>query len=185
MDRYAKNEHPDAWRLLNALREARARIETLEVRSSEPLAIVGMACRFPGGADGPEAYWRLLRDGGDAITEVPKDRWDIDAYYDADPAAPGKMVCRSGGFLSAVDGFDASFFDIAPRELAAMDPQQRLLLEVAWEALEHAGQAVDALFKTPVGVFAGISSFDYAAAQLLATDVRELDAYLGTGIALS
>jgi acyl transferase domain-containing protein len=181
-------EEKEKYKILMAkalveVRQLKARLK--ERGSSEPVAVVGIGCRFPGGADSPEAYWRLLREGVDAIAEVPKDRWDIDAYYDPDPAVPGKMVCRSGGFLPAVDGFDASFFGIARREAEGMDPQQRLLLEVAWEALEHAGQAPEALFKTSTGVFTGISSFDYATTQLLGTDVRELNAYLGTGIALS
>ncbi|MBM4314370.1 MAG: 6-deoxyerythronolide-B synthase, partial [Deltaproteobacteria bacterium] len=100
MDRYTNPEPPDAQRLLKALREARTRIETLEGSRRAPLAIVGMGCRFPGGADSPEAFWRLLQHGTDAITEVPKDRWDKDAYYDPDPAAPGKICTRSGGFLT-------------------------------------------------------------------------------------
>ena len=165
------------------VRQLKARLK--ERAKTEPIAIVGMGCRFPGGADSPEAFWRLLRHGTDAITEVPKDRWDKDAYYDPDPAAPGKICTRSGGFLTGVEGFDAGFFGISPREAEGMDPQQRLLLEVAWEALEHAGQAPDALFKTATGVFTGISSFDYAACQLRAADSRELSVYLGTGIALS
>ncbi len=107
--------------------------------ADEPIAIVGMSCRFPGGATSAEAFWALLRDGRDAITEVPRTRWDIDAYHDA----PGKMNTRWGGFLEAVDEFDAEFFGIAPREARAMDPQQRLLLEVAWEALETAGHRAD------------------------------------------
>jgi acyl transferase domain-containing protein len=167
------------------LRVLRARLDESERAKTEPVAIIGIGCRYPGGADGPDAYWKLLSTGIDGISEVPSDRWDIDTYYDPDPETPGKMSCRYGGFLQNIDSFDSTFFGITPRELVGMDPQQRLMLEVAWEALEHAGQAADALFKTQTGVFAGISSFDYAAAQLLSADVHQINAYLGTGIALS
>ena len=100
-----------------------------------------MGLRFPGGAHDPEAFWELLMSGRDAVTEVPPDRWDVDAMFDPDPGAPGKSYTRWGGFLDGVDRFDAAFFGISPREAVTMDPQQRLLLEVAWEALEHAGIA--------------------------------------------
>lgn len=149
------------------------------------IAITGIGCRFPG-AKNPEAFWQLLRDGVDAITEVPADRWDLHTYYNANQAVPGKMNTRWGGFLEQVDQFDPSFFKISPREAAQMDPQQRLLLEVAWEALEHAGQAPDKLAGSQTGVFIGISSSDYA--QLRADDVNALtllDAYTGTGNAHS
>ena len=107
--------------------ELQDRLEDNESRNREPIAIVGIGCRFPGAAD-PEAYWRLLIGGVDAITEIPAGRWDVDAYYDPDPDAPGRMYTRHGGFLDRVDGFDAPFFGIAPREAVGMDPQQRLLL---------------------------------------------------------
>src|SRR6185436_16409433 len=116
-------------------------LEALEQSRTEPIAIVGLGCRFPGGADSPDAFWRLLRDGVDAVEEVPADRWDVDAFYDPDPEAPSKMTTRWGAFLPNIERFDAAFFGIAPREAVAMDPQQRLLLEVAWEALERAGVA--------------------------------------------
>ncbi len=150
----------------------------------EPVAIIGIGCRLPGGADGPDSFWRLLREGVDAIGEVPPERWDLAAFYDEDPAAPGKMNTRWGGFLERIDGFDASFFGISPREAAPMDPQQRLLLEVTWEALEDAGQVRDSLAGTPVGVFIGISTFDYGALQL-GDPRRVVDGYLNTGSALS
>ena len=126
-------------RAVVAVQELQGKLDALKRVHDEPMAIIGMGCRFPG-ADGPEAFWRLLEGSVDAIREVPADRWDIDAYYDPDPHAPGKMSTRWGGFLDRVDMFDPQFFGISPREAAAMDPQQRLLLEVAWEALEHAGQ---------------------------------------------
>ena len=148
-------------RALLALEEMQARLDALERSQSEPIAIVGMACRFPGNANDPEAFWRILRDGIDAITEVPSDRWDVDAYYDPDPEHPGKMYTRHGGFLREIDRFDPQLFGISPREALAMDPQQRLLLEVSWEALENAGQLEDRLAGSQSGVFLGITSNDY------------------------
>jgi hybrid polyketide synthase/nonribosomal peptide synthetase FtdB len=148
----------------------------------EPIAVIGLGCRFPGAPD-PGAYWRLLRDGVDAIHEVPPDRWDIDAYYDPQPTTPGKMSTRWGGFLPAVDLFDRTFFRLSAREAAAMDPQQRLLLEVAWEALEDGGQAIDRLAGTSVGVFVGISSVDYGLLHVRAA--ASGDPYVSTGSALS
>jgi acyl transferase domain-containing protein/acyl-CoA synthetase (AMP-forming)/AMP-acid ligase II/acyl carrier protein len=130
--------------------------------AAEPIAIIGMACRFPGDASSLDAYWELLRSGGDAISAVPRDRWDLDALYDPDPAAPGKMTTRWGGFLDHIDRFDRTAFGISAREAKAMDPQQRILLEVACEALEDAGLPADALAGSSMGVFVGISNIDYA-----------------------
>ncbi|MDE3155804.1 MAG: LLM class flavin-dependent oxidoreductase [Acidobacteriota bacterium] len=149
-----------------------------------PIAIVGIGCRLPGGAHGPEAFWRLLRDGVDAIGEVPADRWDAAAVEAASGAGDAWRV-RLGGFLDEVDRFDAEFFGIAPREAAGMDPQQRLLLETAWEALEDAGLPPSRLSGTPTGVFVGISTHDYLARQLHGGDPGRLDAYSGTGNAFS
>ncbi len=151
----------------------------------EPIAVIGMGCRFPGGADSPEAYWRLLREGVDAVSEVPADRWDVDAYYDPDPEAPGKTCSRWGAFLREVDRFDAGFFNISPREATAMDPQQRLLLEVAWEALEDAGTAPDTLAGSATGVFVGISIADYMRLQDSTADSTYADPYTATGSSFS
>jgi len=118
-------------RLLLALRDARTKLELVERTKTEPIAIIGMGCRFPGGAHDPESFWQLLRDGVDAVKEVPKERWDIDSYYDPDPDTPGKMYTRSGGFLQHIDEFDPQFFGMSPREAVSLDPQQRLLLEVS------------------------------------------------------
>ncbi|MBX7255252.1 MAG: SDR family NAD(P)-dependent oxidoreductase [Candidatus Hydrogenedentes bacterium] len=149
---------------------------------NEPIAIVGIGCRFPG-ASGPDEYWKLLCDERDAIRDVPADRWDNDSLYHPDPATPGKMYTRRGGFVDAIDQFDASFFGVSPREAARMDPQQRLLMETAWEALEHAGIAPDSLAGSATGVFVGISSNDYSQRQF--SDVAHVDAYAGTGNAHS
>jgi acyl transferase domain-containing protein/NADPH:quinone reductase-like Zn-dependent oxidoreductase/acyl carrier protein/SAM-dependent methyltransferase len=150
----------------------------------EPIAIVGVACRFPG-AGSPEEFWALLANGVDAISEIPQDRWDLARYYDADPAAEGKMYVRHGGFLGDVSRFDAAFFGISPREAVSLDPQQRLLLEVAWEALENAGVAPETVMGHRGGVFVGISSADYAMLHAKTIDPANVDAYFGTGNALS
>lgn len=157
-------------------------IKTEQQDNTEAIAIVGLGCRFPQ-ADNPEAFWQLLRDGVDAISQVPRDRWDIDALYEGTPATPGKMSTRWGGFLDQVDQFDPHFFGIAPREARSMDPQQRLLLEVSWEALENAGLAPDKLMGSQTGVFIGISSYDYA--RLNFDYNVDLNAYAGSGNALS
>ncbi|MEE8522653.1 MAG: SDR family NAD(P)-dependent oxidoreductase, partial [Thermoanaerobaculia bacterium] len=162
-----------------------AAAEVHPAAAAEPIAIVGLGCRFPGGADDPEAFWRLLHEGMDAISEVPRERWDVDAYYDPDPEAPGKMSTRYGGFLDRIDRFDPHFFGIAPREAVSMDPQHRLLLEVSWEALEHAGIAPSGLAATRTGVFVGICGNDYSQLSIRHGDPARLVAYDGTGGALS
>src|SRR5262249_19313642 len=127
----------------------------------EPIAIVGAACRLPGGVTTPDEYWTMLLNGTDAVREVPADRWDVDAYFDPD-LGPGTMNTRWGGFLDRVDQFDPAFFDLPLREAACMDPQQRLLLEVSGEALERAGIAADSIAGSRTGVFVGMCSLDYA-----------------------
>ncbi|NNJ84898.1 MAG: acyltransferase domain-containing protein, partial [Gammaproteobacteria bacterium] len=146
-------------------------------------AIIGMGCRFPG-ANNPDAYWELLKNGVDAITEVPSERWDIDAFFDPDPDAPGKVYTRHGGFLSGIDQFDPQFFGISPREAMDMDPQQRLVLEVGWEALENAGIAPQGLKNQSVGVFVGVSQMDYGVSQLSAHP-ETISAYSVTGTGLA
>jgi amino acid adenylation domain-containing protein/thioester reductase-like protein len=153
-----------------------------EFAPREPIAVIGMACRFPGAND-PESFWELLREGVDAIREVPPNRWDVDVFYDPDAAVAGKMNTRWGGFLERIDEFDADFFGISPREAARMDPQQRLLLEIAWEALEASGQTLDQLAGSRTGVFVGISSSDYSRFQY--RHPAMIDAYAGTGNAHS
>ena len=150
---------------------------------AEPIAVIGLSCRFPGGANSPELFWQLLASGIDAITEVPRDRWDIDALYDPAPNVPGKMSTRYGGFIDRVDEFDAAYFGIAPREAVRMDPQQRLLLEVAYEALDDAGQTRERLAGTRAGVFIASYGDDYG--HLLLSDRTVIDAHTGTGTAQS
>ncbi len=157
------------------LKNLQSKLDAVERTKTEPIAVIGIGCRFPGGASEPEAYWRLLRDGVDAIREVPRDRWNVDEYYHPDPRAPGKMNTRRGGFLDRVDGFDPYFFGISPRECAAMDPQQRLFLEVGWEALEDAGQAIDRLRGSQTGVYVGVFGDDYATLQQ--ADPERIDVY--------
>ena len=151
---------------------------------SEPIAVIGMGCRLPGGADDPAAFWALLREGRDAIREVPADRWSIDDWFDADPDSPAKMSVRHGGFLDRIDGFDAAFFGISPREAITMDPQQRLVLEVAWEALEHAGMAPERLAGSATGVFLGICNSDHFQ-RVIDRGSESIDAYLASGNAHS
>ncbi|MEU5082439.1 MULTISPECIES: type I polyketide synthase [Streptomyces] len=163
------------------LAQTRRRLREAETQDREPIAIVGMSCRFPGGVTTPEEFWRLVHDGTDAIGDFPDDRgWDLDALYDPDPDATGKSYVTRGGFLTDAAGFEPDFFGISPREALAMDPQQRLLLEVSWEALERARIAPDAVHGARVGVFAGTNGQDYK--DLLARMPDDSEAALGTGV---
>ncbi|MCB8908371.1 SDR family NAD(P)-dependent oxidoreductase [Streptomyces sp. CB02980] len=152
--------------------------------ADEPIAIVGMSCRFPGRVASPEDLWQLVAGGVDAVAPFPDDRgWDVSALYDEDPDRAGTVYARNGGFLHDVAGFDAGFFEISPREATAMDPQQRLLLETSWEAFEQAGIAAEDMRGSDTGVFVGTNGQDYA--SLLMSGDDGLEGYLGTGNAAS
>ena len=166
-------------RALHEIRALRARVDELESARHESIAIIGMGLRFPGGVIDEASFWNLLAEGRDAITEIPRDRWDWRAYFHADPDAPGSMITQHGGFLTGVDLFDASFFGVSPREAVAMDPQHRLALEVAWQALENAGYSPAVLQDTPTGIFLGIGNHDYGRSAL--ADIEHIDAYTGSG----
>lgn len=168
-------------RALRAIEELQARLRVAESAAREPIAVIGMGCRFPGGADSPAAFWQLLDNGVDAIGDIPAERWDLDHYYDPDPDAPGKISIRQGGFLPRIDRFDAKFFGISPREAAAMDPQHRLLAEVSWEALEYAGIPPLSLAGSRTGVFIGVGQNDYGQLKLHGPDQEKIDVYDGTG----
>jgi acyl transferase domain-containing protein/NADPH:quinone reductase-like Zn-dependent oxidoreductase/SAM-dependent methyltransferase/acyl carrier protein len=169
-----------------ALEETRAKLAAVEARQREPIAVVGIGCRFPGGISGPSDYWSLLNDARSGISTVPVSRWDHAPFFDTIGDRPGTTYAQHAGFLDVrVDEFDAQFFGISPREAAAMDPQQRLLLEVAWEALEHAGIAPDRLAGTATGVFVGVTASDYAQLQLRGGTLSDIDAHYASGIAHS
>jgi acyl transferase domain-containing protein/NADPH:quinone reductase-like Zn-dependent oxidoreductase/acyl carrier protein len=156
-----------------------ASVEDL-IEPASGFAIVGYAARFPGAADADE-FWQVLREGRDAVSEVPQDRWDADEFFDPDPDAPGKVVTRRAGFVDDVTGFDAPFFGMSAREARLMDPQHRLLLETAWRAVEHSGTAPTALANTNTGVFIGLSTHDYLGMASDELTYAEIEAYMAIG----
>ncbi len=151
--------------------------------TDEPIAVIAVACRFPGSPD-PDAYWKVLADGVDAIREIPEDRFDVEEFYDPDQQTPGKIYTRSGGYLDSVDGFDPEFFGISPREAVWIDPQQRLMLEIAWEGLERAGYAPASMRGSRTGVFVGVGANEYAH-LLSGGSVENLEGHFITGNALN
>ncbi|MFZ4767880.1 MAG: type I polyketide synthase, partial [Roseimicrobium sp.] len=159
--------------------------DDLNTLRPEPVAIVGIGCRFPGGASDPASFWRMLCDGVDAVREVPADRWSVNTFYDAEPGKPGRSISKWGGFVEGMDQFDPAFFGISPREAAFMDPQQRLLLEAAWDAIEDGGQDIGQHGGANVGVFVGISTQDYARLQSSCNDLNGLELHSSTGSAAS
>jgi acyl transferase domain-containing protein/NAD(P)-dependent dehydrogenase (short-subunit alcohol dehydrogenase family) len=166
---------------LAALRKMGQKLDQIELARTEPIAIVGVGCRLPGGANDPEAFWDLLRNGVDAIREVSADRWKVEDYFDPSPGTPGKTYSRWGGFMDHIDRFDPEFFGISPREAVHMDPQQRIFLEVAWEALEDAGIPAHTLKGSSTGVFVGTTMTDYLQQHLQRGKPSDLDAYIISG----
>ena len=175
----APNTLSPTKRALVALQEMQAKLTEQERARTEPIAIVGMGCRFPGSAS-PDEFWQLLHSGTDAIREPG--RWDMEDFFDPVPGRPGKMYVRQGGYLDSVDQFDPLFFGIAPREAVSMDPQQRLLLEVGWEALETAGYVPKSLMGSDTGLFVGIMNLDYFQ---LAANPEIVDTHTASGNAFS
>src|SRR5579875_1705380 len=158
---------------------------TMSTTAATPVAIIGMACRLPGGIDSPELLWEALLRGDDLVTEVPPDRWDVDEHYDPEPGVPGRSVSKWGAFLDDVAGFDADFFGISEAEATALDPQHRLLLETSWEAVEHAGLNPAKLAGSRTGVYVALGHNDY---QLLAADAHALEGpygFLGNGYCMA
>lgn len=189
-------DYPDLERLtgflLTTLQASSAFREEVEEENTfdpenNPVVVVGMGCRFPGGANSPKQFWELLVSGKNGISEVPRERWDKEAYYSEDETVRGKMYVNAGGFLQDADirTFDADFFRIAPKEARSLDPQQKLLLEVVWEALEDAGINPETIHGKNVGVYLGISTDDYKRTHLFANGVDKIDMYSATGTVFS
>jgi phthiocerol/phenolphthiocerol synthesis type-I polyketide synthase C len=168
---------------LHKIDDLTARLEIAEKGDTEPIAVVGMGCRLPGGVNNPDEYWQFLQDGRSGIVRVPAERWDADAFYSDDHSVPGTICTREGGFLTSwqPDEFDAEFFGITPREAAAMDPQQRLVLEVAWEALENAGITPQTIRGTQTSVFVGLTAYDYMLTLANKLRPEDYDAYARPG----
>ena len=177
-------------RLTEALRRASAQIRALRDENAAlgaqgSIAVIGMGCRFPGGAVDPERFWELLEAGRDAVAEIPRDRFDLDRWWDADPDASGRLYVREAALLDDVRGFDAAFFGITPTEAEALDPQQRLLLEVSWEAFEDARLDPKRLAGSRTGMFLGLSNYDYIQAHIHSGDPARITPQSGSGVMFS
>ncbi len=165
------------------LEEATAEIDRLRAKlddtssARDPIAVVGMGCRYPGGVRTPDDFWELLKSGKDILRDIPSERWDVDAHYDPEVTVPGKMYVRQGYYLDDIDQFDPQFFGLSPREAESLDPQQRMVMEVSWETLEHAGIAPSSLQGGKTGVFVGQYWDDYSSQRIYSTDNREIDRY--------
>ena len=156
----------------------------MERKKREPLAIVGIGCRFPGNVNNPEEFWKLIIEKGDALTEIPPDRWNVNAKYAPDFKQAGKISVKRGGFIKDIDKFDAGFFGISPLEASRMDPQQRMLLELSYEAVENAGMTLMDLDGSRTSVFIGISSHDYGDIQNSPVEQVNIGAHTNLGSAL-
>lgn len=181
----SNNNNTDTAKLLKQalkeLKKSKDSVQRLEKEKHEPIAVVGMGCRLPGGANSPEKLWEMLKNGEDAIEDMVDQRWIGDDFFDPDPEAVGKLYTKANGLVDDVDQFDADFFGIAPVEATLMEPQQRLLLETTWDALEHAGVAPDSLMGSKTGVFVGICHMGYSHMQAQYCDLEDISPYNGTG----
>lgn len=166
---------------LKELKKSRESVSRLQKERHEPIAVIGLGCRFPGSANSPQQLWELLQNGEDAIVDMVDQRWMADDYYDPDPEAVGKLYTKANGLVDDVDQFDADFFGIAPVEATLMEPQQRLLLETTWDALEHAGIAADSLMGSKTGVYVGICHMGYSHMQAQGGSLEDISPYNGTG----
>ena len=179
------NANPTQKALL-AVKAMKQKLEDMQKHKSEPLAVIGMSCRLPGGVNSPEEFWQLLVDKKDAITDIPQDRWNLQDYFDEDPAEPGKLYVKQGGFVEGPYQFDPELFGLSRRESMSMDPQQRLLLELSWEAMERAGIAPrKAESRHNTGLFIGMATNDYARFHMHSADTCDIDVYSFTGCAPS
>jgi acyl transferase domain-containing protein len=179
------NSNPTQKALL-AVKAMKQKLEDIQKRKNEPLAVVGMSCRLPGGVNSPEEFWQLLVDKKDAITDIPQDRWNLEDYFDPDPAEPGKIYVKQGGFVDGAYQFDPDLFGLSKRESISMDPQQRLLLQLSWEALERAGIAPrKAESRNNTGLFIGMATNDYARFHMHSANTCDIDVYSFTGCAPS
>ncbi|MCG8667952.1 MAG: polyketide synthase, partial [Pseudomonadales bacterium] len=163
------------------LRRTKQELNKLQQERHEPIAVIGLGCRFPGGVDSPQKLWNALLDGEDLITEMKDERWPADDFYDPDPEAIGKLYTKCNGLVDEVDQFDADFFGITPNEAILMEPQQRLVLETTWQALEHANIPTESLMGSKTGVFVGICHMGYSHMQAESLALEDISPYSGTG----